>query len=230
MILDQDRETGVLSDDLEALRLELAKQKEIAAALKTDTDEKLALVREYIARTKANSKAERRKHAAEIKALRDEIAALEAKLRSAPPAGPVGRWMAKCRAKLRIWREMREVRRSGLFDGAWYLARYGDVARSGVDPLHHYLRYGGLEGRDPNPDFDSDWYSRTYASQIGTGVNPLLDYVRAGSTAGRDPSPYFCTSWYRREYPDVEKSGLDPLLHYQRIGRREGRAPVPMSR
>jgi glycosyltransferase involved in cell wall biosynthesis len=35
------------------------------------------------------------------------------------------------------------------FDPEGYLQLYADVARSGMDPLHHYLRYGQAEGRLP---------------------------------------------------------------------------------
>ena len=38
-----------------------------------------------------------------------------------------------------------------LFDADWYLAQYEDVARSGLDPLAHYLKHGAAEGRDPGP-------------------------------------------------------------------------------
>lgn len=36
-----------------------------------------------------------------------------------------------------------------LFDAAWYLAQYDDVARAGVDPWQHYLAHGRFEGRYP---------------------------------------------------------------------------------
>jgi hypothetical protein len=32
--------------------------------------------------------------------------------------------------------------KTGLFDREAYVARYPDVAKSGLDPLHHYMRYG----------------------------------------------------------------------------------------
>jgi len=35
------------------------------------------------------------------------------------------------------------------FDAQWYCATYRDVARSGIDPLVHYLAYGRAEGRLP---------------------------------------------------------------------------------
>jgi len=54
----------------------------------------------------------------------------------------------------RLKRRMKLLLRSGLFDAGWYLARYPDVAGSGMDPLLHYLRFGIHEGRLPNPALD----------------------------------------------------------------------------
>jgi len=39
--------------------------------------------------------------------------------------------------------------RPACFDATWYRATYRDVARSGMDPLRHYLRHGRDEGRMP---------------------------------------------------------------------------------
>lgn len=43
------------------------------------------------------------------------------------------------------------IAKSGLFDSDWYLAQNPDVARSGMDPISHFMRYGAAEGRAPNP-------------------------------------------------------------------------------
>ena len=51
---------------------------------------------------------------------------------------------------------------SGLFEQDWYLANNPDVAQAKVNPLLHYLRFGGFEGRDPGPNFCSGWYLDTY--------------------------------------------------------------------
>jgi hypothetical protein len=226
MTLDRNRNSAETSEDLDSGHARAGSANGSPAASVSRDD--LAKVRELIALQAAARKAEHRRYEAEIKALRAEIAALKARrpidLILSALGFPIGKW----RARLRIWREMREVRKSGLFDADWYTARYGDVARSGIDPLLHYVRYGGFEGRDPNPDFDSDWYRRMYGDVIGDDVNPLIDYIRSGSE--RDPSPLFSTSWYLREYSDVAKSGLHPLVHFQRYGRREGRVPVPVGR
>ncbi len=38
--------------------------------------------------------------------------------------------------------------KTGLFDRDAYVARYPDVAKSGLDPLHHYMRYGIQAGHN----------------------------------------------------------------------------------
>lgn len=53
-------------------------------------------------------------------------------------------------AGLRIWWRMRQVRRAGMFDAAWYNRTYRDVAASGMDPLRHFVCHGASEGRAPN--------------------------------------------------------------------------------
>lgn len=50
-------------------------------------------------------------------------------------------------------RKAARLRRSGLFDGDWYLRRYRDVADAGMDPALHYVEYGAGEGREPNALF-----------------------------------------------------------------------------
>jgi len=84
-----------------------------------------------------------------------------------------------------------------LFDSAWYLARYPDVARAGCDPFRHYLEHGAWEMRNPNPLFDSDWYLETYPDVARSGVNPLVHYQTIGAAGNRDPHPLFDTRAYR---------------------------------
>ncbi len=38
------------------------------------------------------------------------------------------------------------------FDSIWYLERYDDVKRSGMNPFAHYIKYGKNEGRKPKRD------------------------------------------------------------------------------
>ncbi len=80
------------------------------------------------------------------------------------------------------------VWRSGLFDRDWYLKQNPDVDAAGVNPLWHFLRWGGPEGRSPGPTFNSEWYRRTYLS-ARRDRNPLTYYVRRGKAEGHLPLP-----------------------------------------
>ena len=92
--------------------------------------------------------------------------------------------------------EKLRLRESGLFQDAWYLAQYADVAGAGLDPLDHYCRNGWRESRKPNPLFDPVWYVASYGELIGD-VNPLLDYVATGEEVGRKPAEEFDPTEYR---------------------------------
>lgn len=82
------------------------------------------------------------------------------------------------------------LRSHPLFDGGWYLDRNPDVAAAGVNPLEHYLRFGHLEGRDPNRIFNVRWYRQTYFSRrVRSKIEPLTSYVTRGYSQGRLPAP-----------------------------------------
>jgi len=78
-----------------------------------------------------------------------------------------------------------QLKDSGLFNIEYYLRLNPDVLNAGVDPILHYLRFGGVEGRDPSPDFDSSWYLDTNPDVKIAGVNPLLHYLTHGKKEGR---------------------------------------------
>src|SRR3984885_14662115 len=74
----------------------------------------------------------------------------------------------------------RQLLKSGLFDGSWYVGEYPDVAKSGRSPARHYLEEGYLLGYRPNPLFDSRWYLQRYEDVRRAGINPLLHYASHG--------------------------------------------------
>jgi hypothetical protein len=78
------------------------------------------------------------------------------------------------------------IRSSGLFDEAWYLNHNLDVAQAKVDPVRHYLLFGGFEGRDPSPKFSSSFYLKTYEDVKKAGINPLVHYLKCGREEGRN--------------------------------------------
>lgn len=73
--------------------------------------------------------------------------------------------------------QLLKVQESGLFDAIWYLERNPDVAKAGINPLLHYVRYGGFEGRDPNRSFSSRAYLAAHADLVSTGTNPLYHFI-----------------------------------------------------
>lgn len=77
-------------------------------------------------------------------------------------------------------RDVERIRAAGVFDEAWYLERYPDVAISGVDPVQHYLRHGCDEGRDPSPAFSTSNYYRAHPEAAGQR-NALLHFLEHGT-------------------------------------------------
>lgn len=102
------------------------------------------------------------------------------------------------------------IARTGLFDRAWYLATYPDVAEAGLDPLDHYARFGRLEGRLPNAYFMEAWYRER--AGIAADADALLDYAERGEALGVPPGLNFDPAWYREAYQLAH--GVSPLAHF----------------
>ena len=114
-----------------------------------------------------------------------------------------------------------------LFDVAYYLGEYEDVAALGADPWQHYLEHGAREDRNPNPLFDSAWYLAENADVAAAGANPLLHFTESGAAEGRDPVPLFDARWYA-ETNDI--GSANPLQHYLERGALRQCDPHPLFR
>ncbi|QDH71038.1 hypothetical protein [Marilutibacter alkalisoli] len=114
------------------------------------------------------------------------------------------------------------LRESLLFDRSYYLEANPDVARHGIDPLLHYVKYGAKEGRQPNPWFSTRMYRATYQSP-DDATNPLVHYLRSPDSRMTRTSAFFDGGFYSSRYDDVARSGLTPLEHYLARGVLEGR-------
>ncbi|QPL40857.1 hypothetical protein IT881_06550 [Erythrobacter sp. A30-3] len=99
------------------------------------------------------------------------------------------RILARRRLKKRLTAEMDLVAGSGLFDAAWYLANNPDLAKSGVDPLFHFVMDGAYELRDPGPKFSAFRYHKAYPDVTGVAVPALIHYLRNGKAEGRTAVP-----------------------------------------
>ena len=76
---------------------------------------------------------------------------------------------------------------SALFDGNWYMARYPDVASTGLTAETHYLRLGADLNRDPGPGFCTGAYRAACPGL--NGQNPLVHFERTGRAAGIQVDP-----------------------------------------
>jgi hypothetical protein len=100
-----------------------------------------------------------------------------------------------------------------LFDSAFYLGKYPDLAASGVNPLLHYLLHGAAEGRKPHPLFQPSYYLEQI-SPASTPAQPLLHFLAAENPA--NPHPLFDCRAYRDAYP--EAASKNPLVDFVKRG------------
>lgn len=121
--------------------------------------------------------------------------------------------------------DTRTVRASGCFDIDYYLARYGRLIPSSMEPLTHFMEIGHRIGYWPNSLFDTTWYLTNAADVATMRLNPLAHYVRYGASEGRRPTALFDSAWYLSAYPDVAACGMNPLAHFLRCGWVERRDP-----
>ena len=80
------------------------------------------------------------------------------------------------------------IKQSGEFDEAFYLGKYDDVRRADVDALHHFVKIGWRELRQPNPWFNTKFYLEKYQDVKALGVNPFVHYLKHGKAEGRLPN------------------------------------------
>lgn len=96
---------------------------------------------------------------------------------------------AKVLLRLTQLRDLPRLRRSALFDPAWYLESYPDLHNpdgTTVDPHWHYLTHGAAEGRDPGPQFSTSGY---WLQGGARDRNPLVDFEARGREGGRQALP-----------------------------------------
>ncbi|GAA5123404.1 hypothetical protein GCM10023339_43240 [Alloalcanivorax gelatiniphagus] len=128
------------------------------------------------------------------------------------------------------------LRESDLFDEAFYLEQNPGLRKQGKDPVVHYLKRGGFNGKDPSAAFSSRAYLQRNADVAAARINPLIHYLRVGKAEGRSMNPLaedvamildsglFDAGYYRHFHPDLPDDA-DPVRHYLRFGARRGDDP-----
>ncbi len=103
-----------------------------------------------------------------------------------------------------------------LFDTAFYMRKYPEVAASGVNPLFHYLLHGAAEGRKPHPLFEPEYYAAQCSD--GSPAQPLLDFLKTGGDSRAQPHPLFDGRGYWRGHPqakpDPRRRDPNPLVDF----------------
>lgn len=106
------------------------------------------------------------------------------------PLRLVGNLLRFLKHPLQYYRMRRDtliVRRSGLFDDAYYLSQHSDLYLTTVDMLQHFMLYGAKEGRSPSSLFNTKFYLNANPDVYNAGLNPLIHYILHGSSEGRSP-------------------------------------------
>jgi len=117
----------------------------------------------------------------------------------------------------------RELRKSPLFDPAWYLSQRPDLQTARQDPIDHFVLHGIDEGTSPHPLIDVSWLA---ASTGQTQPAALRSYLQHGRFAALRPTPLFDVDYYRNI--TSLRASADALSHYLRHGRAGRLSPHPL--
>lgn len=81
------------------------------------------------------------------------------------------------------------IEESRFFDADWYCEQYPDIAKAGVNPAEHFIKFGAIDGRDPSNLFSTGYYITQYEDVIASGEHPLLHYLQNHLTDQREAYP-----------------------------------------
>lgn len=116
------------------------------------------------------------------------------------PLRPLAAAAKRC---CRTFRILYLHKRSGVFDGQWYLKHYADVRESTRRPFLHFAFRGAFEGRAPNSTFRHEAYLSANPDAALTGLPASLHYVLRGFGEKRNPAlnPYPAETPSQAEQP-----------------------------
>ena len=84
-----------------------------------------------------------------------------------------------------LYRQIRKVSKSRLFDASWYVREYPDVMQSKMKPAEHYVKKGWMEGKDPSELFKTEEYLEINKDVRDSGMCPLYHFETKGRYEGR---------------------------------------------
>lgn len=79
--------------------------------------------------------------------------------------------------KIRDRRWINVIRKSGMFDAAYYLKEYKEVIDTDMDPIKHYVLIGWKQGKNPNEFFNTQNYLDANKDVKASVINPFAHYI-----------------------------------------------------
>lgn len=109
------------------------------------------------------------------------------------------------------------IRRSPLFDEAWYRAQVGAVLRPGESAAFHYWN-GGWKQQDPSVKFDTALYLRDNPDVAEAGICPLYHLERHGKHEGGRNTPFWIGKGHYRSWHAIRVARrMVGQLRYRRL-------------
>ncbi len=138
---------------------------------------------------------------------------------------------SRFREEVEILKEIKRIKKSGLFDEDQYLINNPDIVLSRLTAVRHFVLYGRDENRAGG--FKSGTFNGK-DRHLHFHHNILGNLKRAMGRFSEKPeiilirqSKYFNSEYYLRLNPDVGASGMEPEAHFFHFGWKEGRNPGP---
>ncbi len=100
-------------------------------------------------------------------------------------------YIKRIRLSNQFEQQLEFVRKTGAFDEQYYLKHNKDAIPEGEEPLHHFMRVGWKEGRNPNASFDFAYYREHYEDLSLLNENLFLHYLHFGKSEGRLAKGFF---------------------------------------
>lgn len=118
------------------------------------------------------------------------------------------------------------VMRTGLFDAAWYVAQFADVARSGIEPAAHYMRFGILLGRPPCAALLERLATVTLDADR-TAIATAYGLTSVCATQIETVPTDFDEAFYLQTNPHIDHRRWRPYDHFLNVGYKDSRKPNP---
>jgi GT2 family glycosyltransferase len=127
----------------------------------------------------------------------------------------------------RTRRSVAVIRRSGLFDEAWYRAQLppGELVD---DAVTHYVTQGAGRGLQPHPLFDPTFALEVDPSARRSSADPFTHFLARGAARLLDPHPLFDSEHLAARHPEAREHEHGPLGWYLEDLTREVAPPSPL--